>query len=295
MESTAAEKRWTILSLIQWSETYLAERGIESPRLNAELLLARVLGMQRLDLYTRFDKPLIDDELARYKSLFLRRLKREPLQYILGYVDFYGRRFQVKPGVLIPRPETEHIIEATIDLLKEREIPSQRIIDIGTGSGCIAITLTAEIPTATVTAVDISDDAVYLAGVNAENYSVHDRINIRKLNILDPFVAIPDAGTYDVIVSNPPYISYSEWEKLPDEIKVHEPKVALTDGGDGLAYIRRLSELAPDVLKKGGWLICEIGYDQFDSVEKIFTSAGLHEIRYWKDLNGIRRIIGGIW
>jgi release factor glutamine methyltransferase len=295
MATTDTEKQWTILSLIRWSEEYLAEKGIDSPRLNAELLLASVLGYKRIDLYTRFDKPLLREELDRYKALFVRRIKKEPLQYILGYADFYGRRFWVRPGVLIPRPETEHIIEATIELLKEKDIQSPRILDIGTGSGCIAVTLAAEIEGASITAVDVSDSALICAGENAAQHAMEDKIAFKKVNILDPYSAIPDSGLYDFIVTNPPYIPLREWEKLPDEIKVHEPKYALTDEKDGLTFLRRLAELAPATLKPGGWLICEIGFGQFDEVRELFDRSGVREIKHWHDLAGIKRIIGGHW
>ncbi len=295
MASTQIENQWTILSLIQWSEKYLTENGIENPRLNAELMLASALGCNRIDLYTRFDKPLVREELDRYRALFRRRVKREPLQYILGYTDFYGRRFLVRPGVLIPRPETEHIVEATIGLMKETNIQSPRILEIGTGSGCIAITLAAEIENATITAIDVADEALKVAGENAVQHSMNGKISFRKVNILDTDANIPDAGDYDFVVSNPPYIPKDEWDSLADEIKLHEPKNALTDEDDGLTYLKRLAERASDLLKSGGWLICEIGYNQFDSVQLLFSSYGAREIRYWNDLSGIKRIIGGTW
>ncbi len=295
MATADTEKQWTILSLIRWSEEYLTEKGIDSPRLNAELMLASALGYKRIDLYTRFDKPLVREELDRYKALFVRRIKKEPLQYILGHADFYGRRFSVCPDVLIPRPETEHLIEATIEIVKENDIQSPGILDIGTGSGCIAITLAAEIEGAVITALDVSDRALKCADENAARHAVGDRINFKKINILDPYNAIPDSGSYDFIVSNPPYIPLREWEKLPDEIKAHEPKYALTDERDGLSFLRRLTELAPATLKPGGWLICEIGYGQFDEVRELFDTSGARDIKHWYDLAGIKRTIGGHW
>lgn len=295
MASNESKKNWTILSLIQWSEKYLTEKGIESPRLNAELLLAAALNCNRIDLYTRFDKPLVQEELDRYKALFVRRLNREPLQYILGYADFYGRRFIVRPGVLIPRPETEHIIEATIGLLKEKEIKSPRILDIGTGSGCIVVSLAAEIDDAVLTAIDVSEDTLKVASQNAVRHSMNGRITFKKIDILDRYVAVPDAGSYNFIVANPPYIPKQDWETLQDEIKVHEPKHALTDESDGLTYYKRITDLAPQLLKNDGWLICEIGYDQYESVHILISSKGAKEVRHWNDLSGIKRIIGGNW
>ncbi len=295
MPNTGTKKNWTILSLIQWSETYLAEKGIESPRLNAEQMLAAALGCKRIDLYTRFDKPLVQEELDVYKKLFLRRLNREPLQYILGSAEFYGRRFSVRPGVLIPRPETEHLVESAMEVLREQEIKSPRILDIGTGSGCVAVTLAAEIEDALIVAVDNSEDALAVARENAVVYSMNGRVDFKNVNILDPDTTLPRGGTFHIVVANPPYIPKNEWEELPDEIKVHEPKSALTDDSDGLKYLKRLAELAPDILEKNGWLLCEVGYDQAENVQMFFQSSGAREVRCWKDLSGINRIVGGIW
>jgi len=295
MPNTGTKKSWTILSLIQWSETYLAEKGVESPRLNAEQMLAAALGCKRIELYTRFDKPLVQEELDRYKKLFLRRLNREPLQYILGSAEFYGRRFSVRPGVLIPRPETEHLVESAMEVLREQVIKSPRILDIGTGSGCVAVILAAEIEDASIVAVDNSEDALAVARENAAVYSMNGRIDFKNVNILDPDTTLPDGGRFHVAVANPPYIPKKEWEELPDEIKVHEPKDALTDDSDGLKYLKRLAELAPDILEKNGWLLCEVGYDQAENVQMFFQSSGAREVRCWKDLSGINRIVGGIW
>lgn len=295
MARTGIENQWTILSLIQWSETYLAEKGIESPRLNAELMLASALSCDRIDLYTRFDRPLVREELDRYKALLRRRVKHEPLQYILGHVDFYGRRFLVRPGVLIPRPETEHIVEVTLALMKKTGIQSPRILDVGTGSGCIAITLAAEIESAAVTAIDVSTEALKIAAKNVGQYSMNGNITVREVDILDTGTEIPGAGEYDFVVSNPPYIPRNEWDLLAEEIRLYEPKYALTDEADGFTYIKRLAALAPGLLKKDGWLICEIGYNQFENAKLIFSSRGACEIQCWNDLSGIQRIIGGSW
>ncbi len=295
MASQESQKKWTILSLIQWSENYLTEKRIDSPRLNAELMLAAALNCKRIDLYTRFDKPLVQEELDHYKTLFVRRLNREPLQYILGYADFYGRRFAVRPGVLIPRPETEHIIEAVLEIIKEKEIKSPRILDIGTGSGCIAVSLAAEIDDAMLTAIDVSEDTLEIAKQNAVQHLLNGRITFQKVDILDRYVAVPEAGSFDFIAANPPYIPKKEWDSLQDEIRLHEPKHALTDDDDGLTYYKRITGLAPQLLKNDGWLICEIGHDQYESVRMLIESKGAREIRHWNDLSGIKRIIGGNW
>jgi len=295
MGRTQNEKNWTILSLIQWSESYLTEKGIDSPRLNAEQMLSAALGCKRIDLYTRFDKPLVKEELDKYKSLFLRRVNREPLQYILGYTEFYGRRFAVRPGVLIPRPETEHIIEITINMVRSGEIAEPRILDIGTGSGCIAVSLASELPGSSITAIDISKDALAIAQENAEHNSVNGKITFLEMDILTSSAAVPNAGSYHFVVTNPPYIPKGEWEELPAEIKEHEPRYALTDEADGLTYLKRISELAPSLLCENGWLLCEVGYTQSEDVRMLFTANGARKVNTWKDLSGIERIIGGNW
>lgn len=292
MSHAAPEKQWTILSLLQWSEAYLSEKQIESPRLTAELLLASVLNCERIHLYTRFDQPLVREELDQYKTLLRRRLRREPLQYILGYTEFFGRRIRVREGVLIPRPETEHVVEAALEIVRDRNMEDPLILDIGTGSGCIALTLAQELPRAKILAIDVSEEALTIAHENVTLHGVDRQVSLKKLDVFHSQISIPDEGNYDLIVSNPPYISRNEWEQLPDEIKLHEPKYALTDGDDGLRFYKRMAHLAPKLLRKNGWLICEVGYDQFERVEALFDA---HEIRCWKDLSGIKRIIGGTW
>jgi release factor glutamine methyltransferase len=293
MKQNDTGRRWTILSLIRWSEDYLAEKGMESPRLNAELLLAHSLGCERLDLYTRFDKPLVREELDRYKSLFLRRMNGEPLQYILGYREWYGRRFTVRPGVLIPRPETEHLLEAALEIAGLMETDEPDILDIGTGTGCIAITLALEIPGAHILAIDRADEARDLAAENAAVHEVTDRVTIEGLDILREHV--PGDRTFDLVVANPPYIPVDEWSRLPGEIRVHEPEQALTDGADGLAFYRRFAEIAGGLLNEQGWLLCEVGHDQAGRVTDLFTRNNAREIKTWNDLSGITRIIGGSW
>jgi release factor glutamine methyltransferase len=293
MKRNDTERQWNILSLIRWSEDYLAEKGMESPRLNAELLLAHALGYERLDLYTRFDKPLVREELDRYKSFFLRRVNGEPLQYILGYREWYGRRFAVRPGVLIPRPETEHLLEAALEIVGLIETDSPEILDIGTGTGCIAITLALEIPGAQILAVDRAYEARDLATENSAVHGVTDRVSIEVLDILRENV--PGDRTFDIVVANPPYIPVDEWSRLPGEIRVHEPERALTDGGDGLTFYRRFAEIAGGLLNEQGWLLCEVGHNQAGRVTDLFRRHNAGEIRTWNDLSGITRIIGGSW
>jgi release factor glutamine methyltransferase len=295
MTHTRTDTTWTILSLIQWSDKYLRARGIEHPRLNAERMLASVLGCERIQLYTRFDQPLRQRELEAYKSLFLRRLEREPLQYILGETEFYGRRFAVRPPVLIPRPETEHLVEAAIETAGILGGGAIRILDAGTGSGCIAVTLAAELPDALVTAVDLSSAALEVARENAESHGVAARIGFHCTDMHAADLPLPAAGRYDIVAANPPYIPVDVWKRLPVEIKDHEPESALTDGGDGLSHYRKLSVRAPNLLNPGGWMLCELGHDQFARAAELFTAEGARQIRMWNDLNDIKRIIGGTW
>jgi release factor glutamine methyltransferase len=294
MSRNGTQKQWTILSLISWSESYLKEKGIESPRLTAELLLAGVLACDRVYLYTHFDQPLTKDELEEYKAVFLRRLKREPIQYIFNESEFYGRSFFIDQRVLIPRPETEHLIDTIIDFKKIAAQSTLTILDIGTGSGILAVTLLLEDPGASVYALDTSKKALEVAAINASRYGVREDICLIQVDILNnelPF----KPGFIDIIVSNPPYISAHEWQHLPAEIRMYEPPEALTDRSDGYTFYRRIASLAGMLLKGGGAVFVEIGQGQAMEVENIFRMNGSVSIQSRKDYAGIIRVVGGVW
>ena len=278
----------TVLESINLSAEYLNKKGIDSPKLNAELLLARILKCKRLDLYLSFDRPLKEDEIQVYRELLKRRISNEPLQYILGSVEFYGLEFKVNSSVLIPRQETEILVESVINSTgKDKEY---NILDIGTGSGIIAVALARHLPAARVTALDISEEALAVAASNAELNEVNDRINFVKADITKEN-NFPDK--FDIIVSNPPYISSTEYEELKPELKVYEPKFALTDYNDGLSFYRSIAGAAGNMLNTGKRIYFELGAGQSGSVKEIMEQNGFSKIEITKDYLDIDRVISG--
>lgn len=234
-----AVKTWLVLDLIKVTESLLKDNGIDNPRLNAELLLADSLGLRRFDLYLNFDRPLDESELKAYRTLVKRRIAREPLQYITGRAEFYGLTFEVNSAVLIPRPETELLVEKTLALIKEKNITNPRILEIGTGSGCISAAIAANIE-CDIDAIDISSDALETAKRNSEANKAPGRIT---LSLKDIFIEPVDFNSYDIVVSNPPYIPLEDFRKLEPELKEFEPAIALTDGGDGLSFYRKILDI----------------------------------------------------
>ncbi len=284
MANTVSEKKqWTILELISWGHTYLAQKGFDETRLTIELLLAHTLHMQRIQLYTNFDKPLQDDELAQFKSGLQRRLHHEPLQYILGETTFMGLRFVVDPRVLIPRPETEVLVEQTIEQCKTQFAEGEKIfiVEIGTGSGCIAISLAKLLQHAHFLATDISAEALELAQSNAEALCVAEKIQFIQHDIFLESGAL-NIERCDVLVSNPPYISANEYEHLQQEIVKFEPASAVTDYEDGFRFYKQVADVAKKIVKPEGFVLVEHAYNQADAIQKIFLDAG------WKKLQTIR-------
>ncbi|MBK8014872.1 MAG: peptide chain release factor N(5)-glutamine methyltransferase [Deltaproteobacteria bacterium] len=227
---------WTLLKVLDWTKAHFESRGITTARLDAELILARVLKMERIMLYARFDQPLRHDELAAIRALVARRARREPLAYILGEREFWSLTFEVSPAVLIPRPDTETLVEVTLDVL--RGVTRPVIIDVGTGSGCVATALAKERPDATVYALEISDEACAIAHRNRDRHGLTDRIQIFKSDLLG---GLPRSVTQaSVIWANLPYIPEASIDGLMPEVRAYEPRGALTGGQDGLDLIRRL-------------------------------------------------------
>ena len=283
----SVQKRvWTILEMLQWGTSYLSEKGFDESRLTVELLLCHVLRLKRIQLYTSFDKPLTDAELASFKGLFQRRLQHEPAQYIIGTTEFMGREFVVDRRVLIPRPETEVVVEQALRYAKEH-FPGQhlRILDIGTGSGCIAVSLAALIGNASVVAIDKSSDAVDVARINAEKNGVEKRVTF---SVGDVFGASENdvLSKFHLVVSNPPYVSKKEFEELQPEIKEFEPSFAVTDDGDGLSFYRRIAKIGQSFLDEEGAIIVEHAYNQSESAQKIFTEAGWSDVQPFNDYSG---------
>ena len=263
----------TVLDVIQRSNEYLARKGVESARLQIELLLAHVLKLPRLKLYLDFNRILTETELTILRDLVQRRAAREPLQYILGTACFCGLELEVTPEVLVPRPETELLAERAWEFLLAHPAPgpnSPQVLDFGTGSGCLAITLAKKCPAAQILAVDVSEAALGVARRNAVRHGVSDRIQFYLGNGFD---ALPGKILFDLLVSNPPYIASAEVNKLEPEVRDHEPRAALDGGPDGLDFLRRLAEQAPTFLARGARLMMEFGDGQEKAVRELFSPA----------------------
>ncbi len=278
---------WTVRKVIDWTKGHFEKQQLDAPRLTAEILLAHVLATTRVKLFMDLDRPLSKDELASYRALIQRRLAFEPTQYLVGSKEFYGRRFTVDRRVLIPRSETELLVEAVLRLLP-KDAPA-RVLDVCTGSGCIAISLAAERPLASVWATDLSDDALTVAKTNAEALGVAARVTFFLGNLLEP---VPADARFDVIVSNPPYVASGQLKGLQKEVQ-QEPKLALDGGADGLAVIRPLVAAALPRLKPGGTLALEIAEDQGAQVKALLESQGATDVRIEKDLAKHDRMVFG--
>ncbi len=279
----------TVLESIKLSTDFLAGKGIESPRTNAELLLADIIECKRLDLYLLFDRPLIEIELQRYREYIKRRASFEPLQYILGKVEFYCLELKVNRSVLIPRPETELLVENIINLYsKEKNL---KILDIGCGSGNISIALAVHLSSANIMTTDNSEEALRLAQANAEKHNVSDRIKFLNHDILkNDFNNFP---TFDIIVSNPPYVSKESFSSLQREIKDFEPRTAVTDDDDGYTFYKTIANKASTKLISKGKLFFEIAQGQGDEVIKIMEQNHFINIKVIKDYQKIDRIVYG--
>ena len=277
---------WTIKSILHWSTQYLKEHGSPSPRLDAEILLATTLGCERISLYVNFDKPLSVEEKATFKAQLKRRASGEPVAYIIGHREFFGHKFIVNPSVLIPRPETEHLVEYVIKALEDTV--SARVLDVGTGSGCIPISIKKHKPDIYAEAWDICDDALNVARSNAEVLDC--AISFKHLDAMEhsSWVGIQ---AFDLVCSNPPYICSSEKSELPVSVREYEPSKALFADENGLAFYRALSSFAATVLKPSGALVLEIGSRQGVAVKEILVDDGWQDIAVQNDLAGLNRLV----
>jgi release factor glutamine methyltransferase len=282
-----SSETWTIRKVLTWTAQHFEKRQVDSPRLTAEVLLSHVLKTGRVRLYVDLDRPLSKDELATFRSLIERRMAGEPTQYLTGVKEFYNRSFKVDARVLIPRPETELLVEAALHALP-KDAPS-RALDVCTGSGCIAISLAAERPQASVLATDLSPEACALARENAEALGVGARVTISQGDLFAP---VPEDARFQLVVSNPPYIASWEIPGLSVEVR-REPHLALDGGQDGLAVIRRVIEGARRYLLPGGLLAMEIGETQGTAVRELLQAAGYQDARVEKDLERRERLAFG--
>ncbi len=284
------EKSWRSLELIRWTTDFFAQKGIDSPRLDAELLLAQATGWSRIDLYARFEEVISKEKLAGFRELVRRRGKREPLKYLVGEAGFHSLAFVVDPRVMIPRPETEVLVEKAREKAVGPEAPV--IADVGTGCGNLAVVLAREIPSARVFASDISAAALEVARLNARKLGVAERISFLEGDLYQPFLEQGLGGKVSLIVSNPPYVSESEYGQLQPEITEFEPRVALVAGEDGLAVIRALIREAPSLLVSGGWLLLEMGEGQAQKVLEFFGLTADFILRDMvPDYQGIPRVV----
>lgn len=270
----------TIAETLQEAARRLREAGVPNDLLDAQTLLCFTLGRDRTWLIINYREAVAESDREVYTRLIARRATGEPLQYITGRQEFFGLDFAVSPAVLIPRPESELIVEEVVRL----GWPAPLIVDVGTGSGCLAVAIAREIPTARVIAIDIAAEALAVARQNAVSNGVAAQIEFVRGDLLDPLTT-----RASIIVSNPPYIAASEMDGLQREVRDWEPRGALTDEGDGLGFYRRLLRTAPDHLLPGGYLICEIGYQQADALRSLVESAIWDGPRFLTDLQGYER------
>lgn len=278
---------WTVRDIIQWGKEFFTNRGIDEARRTIELMVCAVLNVKRIELYTDHERPLTKDELSLLRTMVQRRVAHEPLQYILGRADFYGSTYHVSPAVLIPRPETELIVERVARLCNAHPNHQYSCLDIGTGSGCIPIGTILHTRNTNWLATDISADALAVAQLNAATLGADQRFQTEHVDFLQ---RLPSGGPWDIVTMNPPYIGTTDVDELDIEVKDHEPRQALTDNVDGLTFYRRAADIFTALVAPGGFLFLEIGFGQHTDVDNIFQSCGYLTTAI-PDLAGIPRLV----
>lgn len=282
-----SERTWRLLDILENTSHFFAAKGLENARLQAELLLAAVLGIKRLDLYLQFERPLRSSEVNRYREYVRQRLRRVPVQYITGVAAFRDLELAVTPAVLIPRPETEVLVDVALQLLPA----GGRILDLCCGSGAIALSLAQEIAAAEVVAADVSPAALEVAKANGQRCGLAGRV---EWHCGDLFAPLCGVAPFDLVAANPPYVRRSDWAQLAPEVRDCEPRLALDGGADGLAYYRRIAQEAADFIRPGGHLLLEVGDGQSAAVAALLArSERLAEVQIRPDLNQIPRIVVG--
>jgi release factor glutamine methyltransferase len=315
---------WTILATLRWTTDYFRSKEVSEPRASAEVLLAHILGISRLDLYLRYDQPLNPEELARFKALVVRRREGEPVAYLTGHREFWSLDFRVSPAVLIPRPETETLVAAALEAAKElaatdknfgkggpaapspsvgaglKPAPTQETeearppsfqgLEVGVGSGAVVIALAKELPRSTWVGLDRAGAALAVARDNARRHRVVERIQFVQADLLG---ALRPTASFGLLVANLPYVPREEWERLPREIKAFEPREALVGGEDGLDLLRPLIRQAHRHVHAGGWVLLEVGDKQGPQVAALVEKTGAYDrVETIKDFNGIARVVG---
>ena len=282
---TQNKKIWRIIDILNWSTDYLNGKGISDAKIAVEWMLTDVLKCSRMELYLNYNQPLTKIELEKFRAYLLKCAKNEPVQQIIGKVDFYGFDFVVDKTVLVPRPETEILVENVIQKCKKYSDKKINILDIGTGSGAIAIALAKHLPNAKVDALEYSAEAVGILQKNINFHNLGDRISIINEDVYEYF----PKQKYDVIVSNPPYISKDEFPKLDKNVKYYEPPMALTDNNDGLDFYRYFARVFHNWLTSNGWFALEIGNGQREKLEEIFEDY--NDLKFVKDYQGDDRVL----
>ena len=273
-KAASESQPWTIGRLINWTSGYLARHGVDEARLAGEVLLAHAAGCRRIDLYARFDAVLEELPLAVFRARVKRAAQREPIAYLVEHKEFFSLSIHVTRDVLIPRPETEVLVECVLDHCARTGLTGSSLLDLGTGSGCVAVALLKQMKHAQATATDISEAALAVAKSNGDRHGVSDRLILVQADRLSlPAAVVPDGG-FDVLISNPPYVAQSAMDGLDPAVRDHEPHVALTDGEDGLSFYRSIAADGPTLLKQDGAVLVEVGDDQADAVIKIMEQAG---------------------
>ncbi len=288
--SESQDQPWTVLRLLDWTTDFFKRKGSESPRLDAEVLLAHARDCERIELYTAFAEEPEEEQRVAFREMVRRRGEGMPVAQLVGYREFYSSRFRVNDATLIPRPETEHLVVETLDCAKQFSLnrPLQ-IIDVGTGSGVIAISVAQSCENAVVTAVDISEAALKIATWNAQKLEVADRIKFMQSDLL---TAVEQPERFDMICSNPPYVSEAEYKALSPTVRDFEPRGALVSGPEGTEVIAQLLEQTPDRLQIGGRLIIELSPMIADACQALaLANSAFGDLRFIKDLDGHRRIL----
>jgi release factor glutamine methyltransferase len=287
---------WTVRRLLEWTPGFFQKKEVDQPRLAAELLLSHVLGVPRIRLYTNYNDVVGDAKLAKFRDLVRRAAEQEPIAYLTGRAHFFSLEFEVTPDVLIPRPDTETLVENVLQTIRHTAgLEAPRVLDLCTGSGCIAISIAKNCKPATVTAIDISPAAIEVARRNAQANGVADRITFLTGDLFAPLAETTDAGPFDILTANPPYIASGQVPRLDKSVQGFEPRLALDGGPDGLDFHRRILEQATARLKHAGQLFLEIAFDQGQAAESLAARhPGLEKVRLLKDYGGNPRVLTAI-
>jgi len=279
------QKIWRVIDLLKWGENYFSDNDFDNPRKEIERLLQDILRCTRVDLYLRFEEPCSKNQLKTLREWVQRRKNREPIQYITGKVGFYNLILNITPDVLIPRPESERLIEVLVEALDKKSDIS--ILDIGTGSGCLALALSKELPNSKITGIDNSTKAIEIAELNAKILEI-ENTNFIKMDFLNNSLE----KKFDIIISNPPYIPKEEMTSLMPDVKKFEPYSALTDSADGLTFYHRISEISQNIINANGWIILEVGLGEHPNrAKQIFMNDKFKNVELIKDYNGDDRVL----